>query len=39
MGGISGPKRAEIINGELCRFLRADIGLGMIVANALGIYP
>jgi len=37
MGGISGPKKDEIINRQLCHFFRADIGLGMAVAQALGI--
>lgn len=37
MNGISGPKRAEIINRQLCHFFRADIGLGMAVAQALGM--
>ncbi|MDP3666832.1 MAG: catalase, partial [Sediminibacterium sp.] len=37
MGGISGPKRAEIINRQLCHFFRADIGFGMEVAQALGV--
>ncbi|MHA4812431.1 catalase [Flavitalea flava] len=37
MSGISGPKRGEIINRQLCHFFRADIGLGMAVAQALGV--
>jgi catalase len=37
MNGISGPKRGEIINRQLCHFFRADIGLGMAVATAMGI--
>jgi catalase len=37
MNGISGPKRAEIINRQLCHFFRADIGLGMAIAQGLGI--
>jgi catalase len=37
MNGISGPKRAEIINRQLCHFFRADIGLGMSIAQGLGI--
>jgi catalase len=37
MSGISGPKRAEIINRQLCHFFRADIGFGMAVAAGLGI--
>ncbi|HEU4471680.1 MAG TPA: catalase-related domain-containing protein [Flavisolibacter sp.] len=34
---ISGPKKDEIINRQLCHFFRADIGLGMAVAKALGL--
>lgn len=37
MSGISGPKRDLIINRQLCHFFRADIGLGMAVAQALGV--
>lgn len=37
MKGISGPKKAEIINRQLCHFFRADIGLGMAIATALGV--
>jgi catalase len=37
MSGISGPKKDEIINRQLCHFFRADIGLGMAVAQGLGI--
>ena len=37
MSGISGPKRADIINRQLCHFFRADIGLGMSIAQALGV--
>lgn len=37
MSGISGEKKNEIINRQLCHFFRADIGLGMAVAKALGI--
>lgn len=37
MNGISGPKRAEIINRQLCHFFRADIGLGMAITQGLGI--
>lgn len=39
LNGVSGPKRGEIINRQLCHFFRADIGLGMAVAQALGINP
>lgn len=37
MSGISGPKRDEIINRQLCHFFRADVGLGMSVAAGLGV--
>ena len=37
MKGISGPKKDEIINRQLCHFFRADIGFGMAVATALGV--
>jgi catalase len=39
MSGISGPKKDEITNRQLCHFFRADIGLGIAIANALGINP
>jgi catalase len=39
MSGINGPKKDEIINRQLCHFFRADIGLGMAIATALGINP
>ncbi len=39
LNGVSGPKRGEIINRQLCHFFRADIGFGMAVAQALGINP
>jgi len=39
MSGIAGPKKDEIINRQLCHFFRADIGLGMAIATALGINP
>jgi catalase len=39
MKGIEGPKKAEIINRQLCHFFRADIGLGMAIAKGLGINP
>jgi catalase len=35
--GVTGPKKDEIINRQLCHFFRADIGFGMAVAQALGI--
>jgi catalase len=37
MKGIDGPKKEEIINRQLCHFFRADIGLGMAIATALGV--
>jgi len=37
MSGIAGPKKGEIINRQLCHFFRADIGLGMAVAQGLGV--
>ncbi len=37
MKGIDGPKKMDIINRQLCHFFRADIGLGMAMAQALGL--
>jgi len=37
MKGISGPKRLDIINRQLCHFFRADMQLGMAIAKALEI--
>ncbi|MDB5151682.1 MAG: catalase [Mucilaginibacter sp.] len=37
MSGIDGPKRDLIIIRQLCHFFRADIQLGMAIANGLGI--
>jgi catalase len=37
MSGIRGPKRDEIINRQLCHFFRADVNLGMAVAQGLGV--
>jgi catalase len=37
MKGIDGPRKNDIINRQLCHFFRADIGLGMAVAQALGV--
>jgi catalase len=37
MKGIDGPKKNEIINRQLCHFFRADIGLGMSIAQGLGL--
>jgi len=36
MKGITGEKKEEIINRQLCHFFRADIKLGMAIANGLG---
>ena len=37
LGGVDGPKRDEIINRQLCHFFRANIELGMRVAQGLGV--
>lgn len=37
MSGIDGPKRELIINRQLCHWFRADIQLGMGVAQGLGM--
>jgi catalase len=37
MQGISGPKRDEIVMRQLCHFFRADVQLGMGVAQGLGV--
>lgn len=37
MSGISGPKRDEIINRQLCHWFRADMNLGMGIAKGLYI--
>jgi catalase len=37
MSGISGEKKDEIINRQLCHFSRADIHLGMAIASGLGV--
>ncbi|MEN5310174.1 catalase [Chryseobacterium cucumeris] len=37
MSGITGPKRDEIINRQLCHFFRANIELGMKVASQLNV--
>lgn len=37
MGGITGEKRDEIINRQLCHFFRTNMTLGMAVAEGLGI--
>jgi catalase len=37
MKGISGPKKEQIINRQLCHFFRTSISLGMAIASGLGI--
>ncbi len=37
MSGVSGPKRDEIINLQLCHWFRADAQLGMGVAKGLNV--
>ncbi|OYQ36080.1 catalase [Flavobacterium cyanobacteriorum] len=37
MSGISGPKRDEIINRQLCHWFRADINLGLAIASGLNV--
>jgi catalase len=37
MRGISGPKHDEIVSRQLCHFCRADPGLGLEVAEGLGV--
>jgi len=37
MNCISGEKKGEIINRQLCHFFRADIQLGIAVAKGLGV--
>ena len=37
MKGISGPKKNDIINRQLCHFFRADMQLGMGIAKGLGV--
>ncbi len=37
MKGIGSEKRDEIINRQLCHFFRADVKLGMAIANGLGV--
>lgn len=37
MSGIEGPKKDEIINRQLCHWFRADIQLGMAIAQGLGV--
>ncbi|MBC7382255.1 MAG: catalase [Bacteroidia bacterium] len=37
MSGITGEKKNEIINRQLCHFFRADAGLGMAITQGLGV--
>jgi catalase len=37
MSGISGPEKDEIVNRQLCHWFRADISLGMGIAQGLGV--
>jgi catalase len=37
MSGITGPKREEIINRQICHFSRADSALGTVIAKGLGV--
>lgn len=37
MSGIDGPKRDQIVNLQLCHWFRADLSLGMSIAQGLGI--
>jgi catalase len=37
MSGIGGSKKEEIVNRQLCHFFRADISLGMGIAQGLGL--
>ena len=37
MKGIDGPKKNEIVFRQICHFFRADIGLGMAIAQGLGL--
>ena len=37
MSGIDGPKREEIVNRQLCHWFRADVNLGMGIAQGLGV--
>lgn len=37
MSGITGSKRDEIINRQLCHFFRANVNLGLGVAQGLGV--
>ncbi len=37
MSGISGPKKDEIVNRQLCHWFRASAKLGLGIANGLGV--
>lgn len=37
MSGIEGPKKDQIIMRQLCHFFRADMRLGMAIADGLGV--
>jgi len=37
MKGVSGPRKDEIINRQLCHFFRADMGLGTAIAQILDV--
>jgi len=37
MSGIDGPKKDEIVNRQLCHWFRADMNLGMGIAQGLGV--
>ena len=37
MSGISGEKKDEIINRQLCHFFRANVNLGTAIAKGLGV--
>lgn len=39
MKGIHSPRKNDIINRQLCLFFRTDIGLGMAIAQGLGVNP
>ena len=37
MSGIEGPKKDTIINRQLCHWFRADVQLGMSIAQGFGL--
>ena len=37
LNGVTGPRRNDIINRQLCHFFRADVAFGMAVASSLGL--